>query len=230
MKNTPRAVALTVGVLAGAMAPLAATAGEVTLNGEGSVRYTPDSARLQFTANAEHALSEKATQQVADAMRDWRTAIEPYRDQLDDYTDASISLYTRQLPVRDNSKEREARAVASQTVSFTIDDLELLNPLIDHAQDIGLQYHLGSHQFFHSEEAELEKQALANAIEDAKDRCQFVASQLNKTCGEVVSININSGHQPITMMRAEVKSASDTISSIGPREVSASVNATFSLD
>jgi len=230
VKNTPRARALIVGVVAATLLPLTAMAGEVSLNGEGSVRYTPDSARLQFTANAEHALSEKATQQVADAMRQWRAAIAPYRDQLEDYTDADISLYTRQLPGRNNGEERETLAVASQTVSFTIDDLELLNPVIDHAQDIGLQYHLGSHQFFHSKEVELEKQALANAIEDAKDRCQFVAGQLDKTCGEVITININGGHQPISMMRAEAKSASDTISSISPREVNASVNATFSLD
>lgn len=230
MINTSRAVTLSAGLFAAALMPMMATAGEVTLSGEGSVRYTPDSARLQFTANAEHAVSDKATQQVADAMRQWRTAIGRYRDQLNDYTDANVSLYTRQVGGRDNNQERETRAVASQTVSFTINDLALLNPLIDHAQDIGLQYHLGSHQFFHSNETELEKQALAGAIEDARDRCQFVATQLDKTCGDVITISINGGHRPVPMMRAEATAASDTVSSIGPREITSSVNATFSLD
>ena len=60
--------------------PTVAMAGEVTLTGEGSVRYEPDSARLQFTASAEHALPQKATERVAALMAQWREGITDYRD------------------------------------------------------------------------------------------------------------------------------------------------------
>lgn len=209
--------------------PTVAMAGEVTLTGEGSIRYEPDSARLQFTASAEHALPQKATEQVAVLMQQWREGITDYRDRLSDYSDATVNLYTRTLPAPGRDEEPQKRAVASQTISFSITDLSLLNPLLREAQAVGLDYHLGPHQFFHSDETGMEQEALASAIADAKARCRFVASQLDQTCGDVVTININGGHRSVPMM-AEAKSMSDTVSSVGEREIRASVSATFELD
>lgn len=212
------------------MAPGLSLAGEVTLTGEGSVRYEPDSARLQFTASAEHSLPQKATERVAELMQQWREGISSYRDQLREYTDATVNLYTRTLPAQERGEEAQKQAIASQTISFSINDLTLLNPLLQQAQAVGLDYHLGPHQFFHSDETGMEQEALARAIADAKARCKFVASQLDQTCGDVVTININGGHRPVPMMMAEAKSMSDTVSSVGEREIQASVSATFELD
>lgn len=212
------------------LVPVMTLAGEVTLTGEGSVRYEPDSARLEFTANAEHALPQKATEKVATLVTQWREGISPYRDQLDDYSDATVNLYTRTLPSEQRGEELQKLAVASQTISFTIKDLSLLNPLLQQAQALGLDYSLGPYQFFHSDEAGMEQEALARAIADAKARCSFVAEKLGQTCGEVVTINVNGGHRPVPMMMAEAKAMSDTVSSVGEREIRASVSATFELD
>ncbi|KAA1174761.1 DUF541 domain-containing protein [Marinobacter salinexigens] len=213
-----------------ALLPGLALAGEVTLSGEGSVRYEPDSARLQFTASAEHALPQKATERVHGLIEQWRTAIEEYRGQLQDYTDANVQLYSRTVQPTDRQGEIEKQAVASQTVSFSINDLNLLNPILEQAQQIGLDYSLNPGQFFHSDESRFEREALALAIADARSRCDFVASQLKQTCGEVVTINVNGGFRPRPMMMAEAKMVSDTVSSVGIREIQASVNATFELD
>jgi len=227
---------LRLNLKSGFILPLALTvpaltmAGEVTLTGEGSVRYEPDSARLQFTASAEHELPQKATERVAALMAQWREGITEYQDQLNDYSDASVNLYTRTLPTSERKEQPRKQAVASQTVSFSISDLTLLNPLLQQAQAVGLDYHLGPHQFFHSDETGMEQEALARAIADAQARCRFVASQLDQSCGDVVTININGGHRPVPMMMAEAKSMSDTVSSVGEREIRASVSATFELD
>lgn len=207
-----------------------AMAGELTLTGEGSVQYEPDSARLQFTASAEHELAQKANERVAALMEEWREGITEYRDQLNDYSDATVNLYTRTLPAQKRDEEPRKQAVASQTISFSINDLSLLNPLLQQAQALGLNYHLGPQQFFHSDESGMEQKALARAIADAQARCRFVASQLDQTCGEVITININGGHRPVPMMMTEAKSMSDTVSSVGEREIQASVSATFELD
>ena len=218
--------------LAAALAtlPAAASAGEVSLNGEGIVRYEPDSARLQFTVTAEHPDAAKASEQVSANMAEWRQAIGDYRSELDDYSDADLSVYTRMVPTREQGQDPERVSVASQTVSFSINDLDLLNPLIGEANKLGLQYHLGSHQFFHSDEQGLEREALARAIADARSRCEFVARQLDQRCGDVVTLNVNGGHRPVPMMRAESKMAGDAVSSVGPREIQATVSATFELD
>ena len=163
-------------------------------------------------------------------MAQWRDGVSDLRDQLQDYSDATVNLYTRTLPPQDRDAEPRQQAVASQTISFSIGDLTLLNPLLQQAQAVGLDYHLGPHQFFHSNETGMEQEALARAIADARARCQFVASQLKQTCGDVITIIVNGGHRPVPMMMAEAKAMSDTVSSVGEREIRASVNATFELD
>ncbi len=210
--------------------PLGAMAGEVSLGGQASVKYTPDSARLQFTANAEHNLPETATRRVNEQMEQWREAISDYRNQLGSYSDASAHLYSRSIPSQERGQKPEKIAVASQTVSFTIDDLALLNPILQQAQALGMDYNLGPHQFYHSNESALREQALAGAIADARARCQFVANELDKQCGEVININVDDGHQPPVPMMAEMRVSSDTVSEVGPRELTARVSATFELE
>lgn len=210
--------------------PLGAMAGEVSLSGQASVKYTPDSARLQFTANAEHSLPETATQRVNEQMEQWRDGISDYRDQLGSYSDASVNLYSRSIPSQERGQKPEKVAVASQTVSFTIDDLALLNPILKQAQALGMDYNVGPHQFFHSDESSLRKQALAGAIADARARCEFVANELDKQCGEVVNINVDDGYQPPVPMMAEMRASSDVVSDVGPRELTSRVSATFELE
>ncbi|HTN35046.1 MAG TPA: SIMPL domain-containing protein [Marinobacter sp.] len=205
-------------------------AGEVSLSAQGSVSYEPDSARLQFTASAENELPQKATQQVTALMNQWREGIKKYRSRLNNYTDANVTLYTRVIPAEKRGDEPLKRAVASQTVSFEIADLALLNPLLEQAQALGLDYQLNPNQFFHSDEASLQRKALANAIAEAREKCKFVASQLDQTCGEVINININSGMRPMPMMMASAKREDSVVSSIGEQQIEATVNATFKLN
>lgn len=222
---------LLAGVLATTLTtPLMALAGEVSVTGEGLVTFAPDSARLQFTATAEAADSAAATDEVARIMTAWREATADLMPQFEEYSDADVNLYTRTLPVEERGDTPEQRSVATQTIRFTVSDLELLNPILAQAQQLGLQYQLGAYQFFHSREQAFELDALGLAVDNARARCEFVAKRLGQSCGEVVSINVNSGHSPVPMMMAEAKASRDVISSVGPTEIRASVNATFELE
>ncbi|MFO7528348.1 MAG: SIMPL domain-containing protein [Marinobacter sp.] len=212
------------------MAPALTMAGELTLTGEGTVRYEPDSAHLQFTASAEDPLANKASDQVRRQMEKWREGIESWRDQLSDYSDAQLNLYTRTIPPAERGGQSTQQAVASQTVTFSISDLTLLNPLLEQAQALGMEYSLGPQQLYHSNEPQLEREALAAAIADARAQCEFVARELKQSCGEVVTMNINSGYRPGPMMMAEARAAKDVVTSVGVREMTASVSATFTLE
>ena len=210
---------------------------EVSLSGEGKVQYLPDSARLSFSINAEHPEADQALEQVRSTMGQWRDAIEDIRDELVDYSDASAHLYQRREPPRPvrngDSEDQEPKtiAVASQTVTFEIHDLALLNPVLEKAQNLGMNYSLGQHQFFHSDEEKLQREALAKAIRNARERCRFAATQLDMTCGEVKSLNLqSSGGGPVMMRMAESSAKADTVSDVGPREITASVQATFTLE
>ncbi|WP_328187771.1 SIMPL domain-containing protein [Marinobacter sp. OP 3.4] len=214
------------------VAPALAAPAEVSLTGEGKVRYIPDSARLSFTVTAEHEDSDKAISEVRAVMERWRESITDIRDQLVDYSDASAHLYQRQHhPRNGESEEPKTIAVASQTVSFEVHDLTLLNPVLTRAQDLGMNYNLGQHQFFHSDEEQLQQDALAKAISNARDRCQFAAEQLGMDCGEVKSLNLqSSGGGPIMMRMQEASATADTVSEVGPRDINATVQATFTME
>lgn len=213
--------------------PALAAPAEVSLTGEGQVRYVPDSARLSFTVTAEDENADRALSDVRGTMEQWRESIADLQDQLVDYSDASAHLYQRQqYPRREDGEMGEPTtiAVASQTVSFEIHDLKLLNPVLSKAQDLGMNYNLGQHQFFHSGEEALQRDALAKAISNARERCQFAAEQLDMDCGAVKSLNLQySGGGPVMMRMQEASTKADTVSQVGPREISATVQATFTM-
>ncbi|WP_166260798.1 SIMPL domain-containing protein [Marinobacter salicampi] len=209
--------------------PALSTASEVSLTGEGSVEYIPDSARLRFTAAVEEQDADQATRKVNAMISDWNEAIDQYRGQLNDYTDANLNLYTRSRPEKGGSAELQRWSVASQAVTFSVNDLDLLNPLVSVAQSLGMEYHLGPEQFYHSDEQGFQRKATARAIADARAQCKFVAQELNMSCGRVKSINVNGGGRPVPMMMAEARGSSP-VSSIGPRELQVSVSATFELE
>lgn len=213
-----------------ALLPAITLAAEVQLSGEGKVRYQPDSARLQFTLSAEHRETTRATDEVRERMARWRDAIADIQDQLVDYSDATLNLYQRQMPIQDRDQPRETVSVAQQTISFEVHDLALLNPLLEQAQALGMNYHLGPHSYFHSDADALHKQALAGAIADARSRCEFTARELGMRCGKVKTISLDGDRGPVPLMMAEARMASaDTVSDVGPQEISARVSATFEL-
>jgi len=210
-------------------APMSAQASEVSLSGQASVSYAPDSVRLKFTASAENKSPEAAAQEVSEKVQQFRRSVDRYRDDLENYSDDTLSRYTRSRPAPNRQQPPIEMAVASQTISFSTSNLDLLNPILSEVQSLDLDYRLNPNQFFHSQEEEFRKQALKGAIKDARERCEFVANELGKKCGEVVTMSVNDGLTPRPMM-AEARSTSMmAVENVGDREVQATVNATFTM-
>lgn len=212
------------------MLPGLAMAGEVSVTGEGKVEYTPDSIRLQFTAREEDQDPQVATATVKDQIAQWEEAVSAYRNQLEDYDSATLNLYTQQLPPSKEGEQPRSRAVASQSVSFTLPALDSLNPVLQAAQDSGLEYHISEGNFFHSNEDKLERDALGKAIDDARQQCEFIAKRLNQACGEVKTLSISYGGHPMPMMMAEARGKSGPVTAIGNRELTVTISATFEID
>lgn len=213
-----------------ALSPALAVAGEVSVTGEGKVQYTPDSVRLQFTAREENADAQAATDAVKAKIAQWESDISAYRNQLEDYDSATLNLYSQRLPPIRDGEEPRTQNVASQSVTFTLSALDTLNPVLQAAQDSGLQYAVNDGNFFHSKEASLEREALGKAIDDARDQCQFIARRLDQTCGEVKTLSTSYGGRPMPMMMAEARGKSGPVTAIGNRELTVTVSATFELD
>ncbi|WP_168203133.1 SIMPL domain-containing protein [Marinobacter fonticola] len=217
-------------LLALSLMPATTLAGEVSVTGEGKVEYTPDSVRLQFTAREQDKTPQVATEAVKGKMAQWEEAVSAYRNQLEDYDSATLNLYTQQLPPAKEGEQPRSRAVASQSVSFTLPALDSLNPVLQAAQSSGLEYHISEGNFFHANEEALEREALGKAIDDAREQCEFIAKRLNQACGEVKMLSTSFGGHPAPMMMAEARGKSGPVTAIGDREVTVTVSATFEIE
>lgn len=204
-------------------------AGTVSLTGEGSVKYAPDSVHLSFTASAEAPTVSAAQAETSREIQTWETQIKPERHKLSDYSTAQVGVYTRRQTDDQGHDTGKTMVVATQTVTFTLHDLKLLDTLLGAANTAGFRYQLTPADFFAADASGLQKQALAAAIKDAQEQCKFIAHQLGRQCGSVDTLDVNSqGPRPLMMKMSAVSNAQPSVT-VGEQSLKVNVRATFKL-
>jgi len=204
-------------------------AGTLSLTGQGSIRYTPDSVHLAFTAKGEGLTVAAARKALDRSVAKWDQQIQDLRDKLTDYSDAVLAVYTRREPdPRQSGSTRQTR-IATQQIDFTLNHLQLLERVLSAADRAGFQYRLNSSDFFSSQQASLRHKALASAIDDARSQCRFVAKQLGQACGEVKSMQINQGRPRPEPFMASARANGPRPVTVGLQTLKATVNVTFEL-
>lgn len=206
-----------------------AQAGTLSLTGQGSVQYSPDSAHLRFTAVGRGVTSAKARQALNQSVARWDNRIKDLRTQLSDYKDAMLTVYSVNQLEPGHPDQQHRIKVASQQISFSLHPLRLLNKLLAAADAANLQYSLNSGNFFTSKEKQLQHQALASAIEDARSQCRFIASQLKQHCGKVHSMQVNQASPGPRPMMLEARAKGPSPLTLGKETLRASVQVTFEL-
>ncbi len=204
-------------------------AGTLSLTGNGSVRYSPDSVHLAFTAQGEGATAATARQALDRSMGKWDQQIQGLRDKLADYSDAVVAVYTRREPDPRRSGSTRQIRVATQQIHFTLGNLQLLERVLAAADQAGFQYRLDRSDFFSSEQTTLHQKALASAIEDARSQCRFVARQLGQACGEVKSMQINQASPRPEPFLASARAAGPRPVTVGQQTLDVTVSVTFEL-
>ena len=123
--------------------------------------------------------------------------------------------------------------VVSRQLVVDLRDLDKLGPLIEAALEVGVNQ-VNPPEFSTSRRDEIEKQALAEAALDARDRAAVLAEALGMTLGPVRDIQSHGRPQPVFRgaARMEVAAADGGAQTYQPGEivVSASVTAAFDLD
>jgi uncharacterized protein len=219
---------LAVVALAGALSPPEAAVAQqpapsepdsVTVTGVGKVEDVPDEAQMSFgvetrgdTARAAVDANAEAARRVINALR--RAGARELATQY-------VSVY----PV-----SGEAGAItgysASNSVS-AVSDVEDAAGLIDAAADAGANQISGP-GLSPANVEELYRQALAEAVSEARERAQVLAKASGRGLGEISAIVEGTGVQPLPYAERAALDASTPIVP-GEQETSASVTVTFSL-
>lgn len=199
--------------------PAASEPDSVTVTGVGVAKSVPDQAQLSFgvesrarTAQAAIAANAAAMEKVIAALR--QAGARELATQW-----VSVWPVTREEGTIDGYS-------ASNSVVATI-AAERAGALIDAAADAGANQISGP-GLSSSDAERIYRKALADAIEQARERAEVLAKAAGRTLGEISSIS-EGGSQPGPFYREAADAASSTPIVPGQQETTATVSVTFDL-
>ena len=192
----------------------------VTVSGVGSVKAVPDEAQMSFGVETRRPTAQAAVAANADAMRKVINALRQAGAR--EITTQWVSVY----PFNRNDGTIEGYS-SSNSVS-AVSDVEDAPDLIDAAAEAGANQISGPGLSSSSAEA-LYRQALADAVADARARAEVLAKAAGRSLGEITAI-VEGGAQPVPVYRAAAADAAASTPIVpGQQETAATISLTFAL-
>jgi uncharacterized protein YggE len=211
--------ALGAAALVGGAGAAAAESEGITVTGRGAVAVAPDRATLSFGIETRGRTAREAVSANVAPMRRVIAAIRAA---------GATELETQQLHVGAQLGERGDQGfVAVNAVSAVVRDLSRLAAVIDAAVGAGANQVQGP-GFARSDEAALERQALAAAFADARARAQALAQTAGVTLGRPLAIVTVGDAAPLVAESRLTDTASTPIEP-GEQQVVAQVTVTFAV-
>ncbi len=191
----------------------------ITVTGVGSVEVVPNEAQMSFGVETRAPTAKAAVAANADAMRKVLNALRQARGR--EIATEWVSVY----PVTNDMGAVDGFS-ASNSVSATanIDDAA---GLIDAAAEAGANQISGPGLSSSNAEA-LYRQALGNAVAEARARAEVLAKAAGRSLGEIKAISESGAATPLPYGERAALDASTPIVP-GEQETSASISVTFSL-
>jgi uncharacterized protein YggE len=190
----------------------------VTVSGVGSVKAVPNEAQMSFGVETRRATAQAAVDANAEAMQKVIAAVRQA---------GGREIATQWVSIYPYTGDRGAVEgyVASNSIS-AVSDVDDAPSLIDSAVAAGANQISGPG--FSSKNAEaLYRQALGDAVADARQRAEVLAKAAGRSLGSITAI-VESGATPQPVYGKAAADASTPIVP-GEQETTASVSVTFSL-
>ncbi|HVF16630.1 MAG TPA: SIMPL domain-containing protein [Steroidobacteraceae bacterium] len=209
MKTTiwPLAAALSCALwVSGANAAEADRLRTVSVQGQGEVQAEPDRAFITLGVESRKLKLEEARADVARAVE---AVLKLTRDLKIDQKLVRSTRVNVQPEYNWDNNARERNLIGyfvSRQVEIELRDLEKLGQLLERATDLGVNQ-LGDPRLDSSKRRELEREALAKAVEDARANADTVAKASGGKLGSARTISASSGFVPPPMPMARMKVA-----------------------
>lgn len=203
---------------------------QIRVSGVGEVDAEPDQIILTVSAYAEEA--DKATaKKIADA------AYQQILDLAKEYSVDDNDIKVQQLSMQPQYEWSDNRRVyrgerVSRMISIVLRDLENLSPLLEGLAQQGVS-EVNSMQPGFQDSSALQRKALAQAVADAQGKAAFLAKQVNRSVGSVITITEQSSHSPV-FARQEMAMAKSMVMDappemLGTQTIRANVEIVFRL-
>jgi uncharacterized protein YggE len=205
----------------------------VSVSGMAEVSAEPDIARVTLGVEARKPSMQEARAAVA-ATVDRVLALT--RDLKIDPKQVNATRVQVQPEYRWNEKDRQRVLLGymvSRQVEIELRDLDKLGTLLERAVDVGVNQ-VGDPMLDSSRRKELEREAMAMAVDDARLNAEALARAAGVKLGTVRALNGSSSAPPVPVLRtsmamADAKMAPEATYQAGEMKFSASVNAEYDL-
>ncbi len=178
----------------------------VSVQGQGEVQAEPDRAFITLGVESRKLKLEEARADVARAVD---AVLKLTRDMKIDQKLVRATRVNVQPEYNWDNNARERNLIGyfvSRQVELELRDLEKLGQLLERATDLGVNQ-LGDPRLDSSKRRELEREALAKAVEDARANADTVAKAAGGKLGAARTISASSGYVPPPMPMARMKVA-----------------------
>lgn len=206
--------------------PEAGAADTVSVNGSAVVTRKPDIAVVTFGTVSQAADASAARDANSKLMAGVMQAVKAAGVDDKDIKTTSFSM----SPVYDADGKKITAYQVNNSIQVKVRKLDRLGALLDAATAAGANYANGL--YFDVEDSEAAyNQALAKAVENARQRAETLAKSAGRTLGAVISAGESGGYNPYPIYFGRETMAADggVPVSGGTLDVSAAVSVTFEL-
>ena len=215
-----------VGIPQGAHAVTAEeTSRYITVSGTGAVVVIPDRVALSFGVNTRGDTAVAALTANSASMRKLIAALKAAGI-------AAKDIQTTQLSVSPEYDDEERNILgyeASNGVSVNVRNVELAGALIDAAVKAGAN-EVDGPTLYRSNGEDLARQALRDAVADARKNAEAIAAAAGVALGKVLTVNVNEATPVYRAKSLEAPApAADTPIEPGSQDIQATVSVTFEV-
>lgn len=184
------AAALLVFSVAGTNLAAAAEPNTIAVSGMAEQEVAPDMAYIDVGINVRAADAETARTQEAQIASQIRRALLGLAITDNDLQNTSYYLY-QEYKVDRNGVRTADKYVLDSSIKVTVKDLDKLSQVIDNVVEAGAT-NISNITYSLSTQNIIQRQLLATAVENARDKAAVVANAGSRTLGNMLSADINS--------------------------------------
>lgn len=184
------AAALLVFSVAGTNLAAAAEPNTIAVSGMAEEEVAPDMAYIDIGINVRADYAETARTQEAQIASQIRRALLGLAITDNDLQNTSYYLY-QEYKVDRNGVRTADKYVLDSSIKVTVNDLDKLSQVIDNVVEAGAT-NISNITYALSTQNIIQRQLLATAVENARDKAAVVANAGSRTLGNMLSADINS--------------------------------------
>ena len=159
----------------------------ISTEGIGKVSLTPDMATVSIGVSTENKDAAKAVEENSQKVENVMAALKDFGIADEDMQTSNFSIYPRQNWDKEGNVTDVTYSV-SNTLSVTVRNLDDLGAVLNAVVQAGAN-NIHGIQFDVEDKVEASKQAMENAVMDARERSEVLAGAADVEVGDVYSIN-----------------------------------------